>query len=109
MKNLILVYITCPSLDQAKEMGNHLLLKKLCACVNILPEMHSLYFWPKSPKIEETKEVVLLLKTQSTFFSAIEKEIESMHSYEIPCIFSIPIENISSKYRAWLEKQLSMD
>ncbi|MEI6243040.1 MAG: divalent-cation tolerance protein CutA [Chlamydiota bacterium] len=103
----IIIYVTCASMEQAKEIGRHLLEKKLCACVNILPEMHSLYFWPKAPTVEEGKEVVLLLKTKKSLFANIEKEIQKMHSYDIPCIFSFPIENLSSDYEKWIEDQLS--
>ena len=64
MTDMILVYITCDTVDQAKEIGKHLMNKRLCACVNIFPDMQPMFFWPpKSGKIDESKEVVLIAKT----------------------------------------------
>jgi periplasmic divalent cation tolerance protein len=63
MTDMILVYITCESMEQAKTIGKQLMEKRLCACVNIFPEMYPMVFWPpKVNKIEEGKEVVLIAR-----------------------------------------------
>ena len=60
MTDLILIYITCESVEQAKKIGKHLLNKRLCTCVNIFPHMQPIFWWPpKEGKLEESKEVVL--------------------------------------------------
>lgn len=77
--------------------------KKLCACVNIIPNIHSLAFWPpKTREIEEANEAVLLVKTVDGKYKEIEKEIINIHSYELPCIFSIKVNKIYKKYEDWL-------
>jgi len=64
MTDMLVCYITCESVEQAKKIGKHLMNKKLCACVNIFPEMQPMFFWPpKSGIIDESKEVVLIAKT----------------------------------------------
>lgn len=105
---MILIYVTCESLKQAKELSSLLLKKQLCACTNIIPNMYSLYFWPpKSNKITESKEVVLLVKTVKDKFKEIEKEIKASHSYETPAIFSIAIDQVSKGFLAWIEGEIS--
>lgn len=64
MSNLITIYITCEDLEEAKKIGNHLLKKRLIACVNIIEQVHSQFFWPpKKNHIDETTESVLLCHT----------------------------------------------
>ena|SRR3990167_1705340 len=105
---MILIYTTCESLDQAKKISKHLLHEKLCACTNIIPAMHSLYLWPpKSNIIEEGNEVILIIKTVKKHFKNIEKEIRSLHSYETPAIFSLPVQEVSKKYFDWLSGEVS--
>src|SRR3989304_939286 len=108
MTNLILVYITCKSVKQAKKIGSHLMTKKLCACVNIFPEMQPMFFWPpKTGKIDESKEVVLIAKTVESKYQALEDEVHKIHSYGIPCVFSIPVSHVAKKYYDWLIGEIS--
>lgn len=100
---MILVYITCESREQAEDIGRHLLKKRLAGCINIIPGMHSLYFWPPGKNyIEESDEVILLCKTIEKHYKAIEKEVLKVHSYSNPAIFALPILHMSQKYAAWL-------
>jgi len=102
-KNMIIIYITCESTKQAKEIGKHLLRKRLCACVNIFENITPIYWWPpKKNKLCEDKEVVLIVKTIEEKFKAIEKEVTKIHSYEVPCIFSIKIDRVNQPYLDWL-------
>lgn len=103
MTDMILVYITCESVKQAKEIGKHLMDKKLCACVNIFPQMQPMFFWPpKSGKIDESKEVVLIAKTVDKKYKAVEKEVHKIHSYDVPCVFAISVKYVAKKYYDWL-------
>ncbi len=100
---MILVYITCDTVKQAKEIATHLMGKKLCACVNIFPEMQPMFFWPpKSGKIDESKEVVLIAKTIESKYDLLEKEVIKIHSYDVACIFSIPVTHVAKSYYKWL-------
>ncbi|HEX7017692.1 MAG TPA: divalent-cation tolerance protein CutA [Patescibacteria group bacterium] len=103
MTDMLLVYITCNDVQQAKSIGKHLMDKKLCACVNIFPEMQPMFFWPpKSGTIDESKEVVLIAKTIESKYEALENEVHQVHSYEVPCVFAIPVKHVASKYYDWL-------
>jgi len=107
MTDILLVYITCESVEQAKKIGKHLMDKNLCACVNIFPEMHPMFFWPpKSGVIDETKEVVLIAKTIESKYKDLEKEVIKIHSYDTPCIIAIPTAHVTKKYYDWLVGEL---
>lgn len=105
---LLLVYITCDSIDQAKSIGKHLMENRLAACINIFPEMQPMFFWPpKSGKIDESKEVVLIAKTISSKYQALEAEVIKIHSYDTPCIIAIPTAFVGEKYLTWLQSELT--
>lgn len=103
MKNLLLVYITCDSVEQAKSIGKHLLEKRLCGCVNIFPQMEPMFFWPpKSGKIDTSKEVVLIAKTIESKYAQLEAEVTRIHTYDTPCIIAIPVKHVNKKYYDWI-------
>jgi periplasmic divalent cation tolerance protein len=107
MSDMILVYVDCSSVEEAKKIATSLLKEKLCACTNIIPGVQSLYLWPpKSGKIESANEVILLIKTVKKNYQKIEKQIKKLHSYSVPAIFSIPIETVEKKYRDWMKKEV---
>ncbi|KHO48464.1 MAG: periplasmic divalent cation tolerance protein [archaeon GW2011_AR5] len=99
---LIFVYVTNPNRKEAKKLAVHLIKKKLAACANIFP-IDSVYPW--KGKIAEEKEFVLVLKTKNRNYAKIAREVENMHSYDIPCIIKIPIK-ANKKYGEWLESCL---
>lgn len=104
---MILVYITCDSVKQAKEIGKDLMHKKLCACVNIFPEMQPMFFWPpKSGKIDDSKEVVLIAKTIEAKYDDLEKEVANIHTYDVPYIFSVKVDHVAKKYYEWLKGEM---
>ncbi|NGX33585.1 MAG: Divalent-cation tolerance protein CutA [Candidatus Anoxychlamydiales bacterium] len=104
---MILIYVVCKDIIEAKNIGKKLLEKRLIACVNILDGMKSFCFWPQnSDTIEESSETILLVKTIKEKFSEINEEIKKVHSYEVPCIFSIKVDDVDSKYQKWLNDQI---
>jgi len=105
---VILVYITCKSITQAKRIGKHLVTNRLAACINIFPNMQSSYFWPpEAKKLINDREVVLIAKTIAKNFKKIEKEITRLHSYKIPCVFSIKVDKVNKPYLDWLSSEVS--
>lgn len=107
MTDLLLVYLTCGSVEQAKKIGKHLMEKRLCACVNIFPDMQPMVFWPpKQNIIDESREVVLIVKTIESKYTALEEEIYKIHSDEVPCIIAIPASHVGKKYYDWIVGEL---
>jgi periplasmic divalent cation tolerance protein len=104
---MIIVVITCKNKGEAIKIAKRLLEKKLAACAKILPPAHSLYLWPpKSGKIAEADEVMLIAKTLESKWEAIEKELLTLHSYKNPEIYAIPVSHVSQKYLEWMENEL---
>lgn len=97
----VFMYVTCRNEPEAAKIATVLLQKKLIACANIFP-INSLYRW--KGRIRKEKEVVMILKTLSAKASAVKKEIEKIHSYEIPCITEIKIKP-NKEYGGWLKEQ----
>ena len=102
--NYQLVITTCPSMDEAQSLAEKLLAAKLAACVNIVPGVLSLYEW--QGKMEREQEFLLLIKTQTEGFPELEKLVQASHSYELPELIAVPIEEGSSAYLNWIDKQL---
>lgn len=104
---MILIYVTCDSVKQARKIGKYLLKRRLCSCINIYPQMIPMLLWPpKSGLIDESKEVVLIIKTLPNKYKQIEEEVLKIQEFDTPCIFSIPVINITSKYFNWIKSEI---
>lgn len=102
--NPLLVLMTAANKEEATRLAEMLVGSHLAACVQILPEMESVYRW--QGKIERTPEILLLAKTVSSKFLSLEREVRSLHSYETPEIVAVPISNASAPYLEWLSNSL---
>lgn len=104
---MILIYITCHNEEEARKIGMHLLKKHLCACFNMVDGMKSAYFWPpKSNKIEEANETILIVKTLENKFDTIEKEVLKIHFSDTPCLIAIPTVRVGKKYYEWIKGEI---
>lgn len=95
-----LVYVTCGSLDQAREIGRAVVEARLAACANILDGMTSIYRW--EGRVEEGDEVVLLLKTRASLVDALTEQVKVLHSFDLPCVVEIPLGGGNADYFAWI-------
>jgi periplasmic divalent cation tolerance protein len=98
----IFVYITNPNKKVARKIALHLLKKRLVACANIFP-IEASYWW--KGKIENTKEVVLIVKTRKENFNKIKNEIKKIHPYSIPCIIRFNVE-ANKDYEKWIRETI---
>ena len=102
MSRNVLVLVTCGSAKEAKKIAEALVRGRLAACVNFLASpVESIYRW--KGKVETAKEYLLLIKTSRGQFAALEKEIQRLHSYEVPEIIALPIVAGTKPYLEWLE------
>ena len=95
-----IVLTTCPDLVIAKQIANALVTEGLAACVNILSAMHSIYTW--HGKTEAAMEHLLLIKSLTRRYPAIQDRIRELHPYELPEIIAISITQGLPDYLAWL-------
>ncbi len=97
---LICIFSTAPSLPVARKLSRELLKKKLAACINIIPQVESHYSW--MGKLEISKEVQLVIKTQAKNFKKIETLFRNNHPYEVFELIAFPIQKGSSAYLKWI-------
>ncbi|HKN83006.1 MAG TPA: divalent-cation tolerance protein CutA [Pyrinomonadaceae bacterium] len=98
----IVVFMTASSGEEAARLAEMLVGAHLAACVQILPEMESVYRW--EGKIERQSEVLLLAKTTIDKFEELEREVRALHSYETPEIIAVPVTAGSAPYLEWLTR-----
>jgi periplasmic divalent cation tolerance protein len=96
----IVVLITAGSREEALRLAEMLVGARLAACVQVLPEIESIYHW--QGRIERAPEVLLLVKTTAAHFAELEREVRALHSYETPEIVALPITAVSTPYLEWL-------
>ena len=100
----IVVFITTPNREEAARLADLLVGARLAACVQILPEMESIYRW--EGKIERQAEILMLVKSTRDKFNQLEREVRAIHSYETPEIVAVPVSEISEPYLKWLVESL---
>src|ERR1044072_8788643 len=96
--------MTASSGEEATRLADLLVGANLAACVQILPEMESVYRW--RGKIERQSEILLIAKTSVAKFADLEREVRALHSYETPEIVAVPILAGSAPYLEWLAASL---
>lgn len=96
----IVVLVTAANGEEATRLADMLVGAHLAACVQILPEMESVYRW--QGKIEREAEILLIAKTTKAKFDELEREVRALHSYETPEIVAIPLVAVSTPYLKWL-------
>jgi periplasmic divalent cation tolerance protein len=95
-----LVLTTCSSLEEARSIANTLVEQRFAACVNIVPQIESVYRW--QGKIEKTTEYLLIIKTTAGAFNPLHDALIELHSYELPECIEIAIEDGSTAYLDWI-------
>lgn len=100
MDRPVLVYTTYPSLVEAEKAGRLLVENGLAACVNILPEMRSVYRW--EGKVEQASEVVMIVKTRQAQQEAVAEAVKRSHSYDTPAILFLPADGGDRAYIDWI-------
>jgi periplasmic divalent cation tolerance protein len=96
-----IVLCTAGSEDEARNIARHLVERRLAACVNLVPQIESIYHW--QGKIESSREWLLVIKTTADRFPAVRDAIRELHSYELPECVAINIEDGAADYLEWIE------
>lgn len=96
----ITVMMTAGSREEAARLAEVIVGARLAACVQILPEMESVYHW--KGEVRREPEFLLLAKTTESRFALLEREVRALHSYDTPEIIALPITAASTPYLEWL-------
>jgi periplasmic divalent cation tolerance protein len=96
-----IILSTAASADEARKIARELVERRLAACVNIIPQIESIYRW--QDKVESAQEWLLLIKTNAEQFPAVRDAICELHSYDVPERIALNIEDGSPEYLQWLD------
>src|SRR4030095_1565915 len=104
MTDKIIVFVTCESNEQAESIAQAVVTEKLAACVNVLPGIRSCYVWEGA--LTWSNEILLLIKTTRVRFEQLQDRIRAMHSYSVPEIVGVTIDDAFEKYIAWIDQSV---
>ena len=99
------IYMTVGSKDEARKIGKELVTSRLAACVNILDNMNSFYMW--EGEIQDDTEVVMIAKTSEERVPQLVEKVKSLHSYDCPCIVSLPVLNGYQPFLEWIAVEVT--
>jgi len=97
----LLVLTTMPDHQAAEALAEKILRSNIAACVNILPEMTSIYVW--KGKTQHGSENQLIIKTTAARYDALQALISDLHPYELPEIIAVPITHGLPEYLNWVK------
>ncbi len=100
----LVVLVTVPNREVAEKIAKALVEARLAACVNIVDELKSIYWW--QGKIEEDNELLLIIKTRMEVFEELVLKIRELHPYTVPEIIGLPIIAGSKDYIDWLKNEV---
>lgn len=99
--SVVSVYAVFASAEEAERIGRLVVEERLAACVNILGEIRSIYRW--HGQIESADEVAAIFKTAHYQADALITRIAGLHSYEVPCVVTWPVDKLLGPYADWVE------
>ncbi|MFN0140556.1 MAG: divalent-cation tolerance protein CutA [Pyrinomonadaceae bacterium] len=102
---MLIVFTTTPSTEEAELLAQKIVEARLAACVQILPQMTSVYVW--EGKLQKEGEHLLLIKTLPEKWDELHEFIVANHSYDVPEIVAVDAARVSAHYRAWLTDVLT--
>jgi periplasmic divalent cation tolerance protein len=91
-------------MEEAQKIAAELIEQRLAACVNIVPQIISVYRW--EGEVCHDTEILLVVKTDHQRFARLEQTVRSLHSYEVPEVIALPIEAGSQAYLKWIDESL---
>ena len=100
-----MVLTSAGSEEAARKIARYLVEHRLAACVNIVPQVTSVYRW--QGKVGEAREWILMVKTTAAAFGQVRQAIAELHSYQLPECICLTIEDGSPDYLEWIAESVS--
>lgn len=98
--DLYIVLVTAPDAEVGRKLARAILEARLAACVNIISGLESHYWW--QGKLDQSAEVLLLIKTTKAKLNALQKFVLKKHPYDTPEFVAFPATFVADKYMAWV-------
>ena len=103
-KKFRIIITTVDNIDLGKKIARQLIENELVACVNIVPNILSIYKWDN--QINDDNELILIIKTSKENLNKVEETILNLHSYTTPEIISFKINKSNKDYLRWLNNSI---
>ena len=97
---IVLIMTSVGTEQQAVEISEELIARRLATCINIVPCLRSIYRW--KGKVCEDTEYLLLIKTPARLFDSVSAAIREFHSYELPEILALPVTAAETNFQQWV-------
>lgn len=101
----LIVLTSASDAQSAESLARGLITRRVSACVNIVPQVRSIYHW--QGEICDESEVLLLIKTTAEHYPSLEKALVELHAYDVPEVVALPASEIHGPYARWLREVLS--
>ena len=102
MDEICVVLCTCPP-EAAGPLAQGLVEARLAACVNVLPEIRSVYRWDGA--VTSDKESLLVIKTRAASFGPLRAWLHERHPYDLPEVIALPVTAGAPDYLAWVAEE----
>jgi periplasmic divalent cation tolerance protein len=102
MSDIGVVFMTASSREEAELIARALVEKRLAACVQIVSDIRSLYWW--EGRVCDEPEILCMAKTTAACFADLAAEVKRLHSYAIPEIVFVPVTDATPDYRSWISE-----
>jgi len=99
--SVVSVYAVFADAEEAERIGRAVVEERLAACINILSPVRSIYRWKGA--VETADEVAAIFKTSDASVDALITRIAALHSYDVPCIATWPVDKLLGSYAGWVE------
>jgi periplasmic divalent cation tolerance protein len=100
---VLVVMVTVKNLKEAVRIGEEMVHMKLAACANVIPGIQSIYRW--KGKVVKAQEALVILKSTTPRYRALEKAITTMHTYEVPEVIALPVTKGLAAYVRWVRSE----
>ena len=105
MTDVLAVLCTCPDPATARRLASGLVEQGLAACVNILPEIRSIYRWRGAT--HDDGEVLMIAKTTRLTYAKLEAWLLQHHPYEVPEVLALPVTAGYGSYLDWVLNEVA--
>ncbi|MBF0483206.1 MAG: divalent-cation tolerance protein CutA [Candidatus Omnitrophica bacterium] len=95
-----IVFVTVKGNEEAKKIADTLVIEKLVACVNMIDQVKSVFWW--KGEVQYGEEILLIMKTKDSALPQLIARIKLLHSYTVPEIISVPIKTGNPDYLKWI-------
>jgi periplasmic divalent cation tolerance protein len=101
-EDLLVVVTSVGTEDQAIDIAHALVRSHHAACVNLMPNVHSIYRW--KGRVCDDGEFLLFIKTRAREFEAVRDTIQKMNTYELPEVLAYRVDGASPAFASWIAK-----